>query len=62
MLDKRGNSNTAERIALMDNFIAWFGLEHIDSLLADIRVCGCAVDGFLESQRNPISYQDTEQF
>lgn len=40
MLDKRGNSNTEERIALMDDFISWFGLEHIDSLLADREFVG----------------------
>lgn len=30
MLDKRGNSSTQERIDLMQNFIDWFGPEHID--------------------------------
>lgn len=40
MLDKRGNSNTEERIALMDDFISWFGLEYIDSLLADREFVG----------------------
>ena len=34
MLDKRGNSNTGERIALVKDFIAWFGRKRIDCLLA----------------------------
>lgn len=35
MLDKRGNSNTSERIALVQDFIDCFGIECIDSLLVD---------------------------
>ncbi len=40
MLDKRGNSNTAERIALVRDFIAWFGRDRIDCLLADREFVG----------------------
>lgn len=40
MLDKRGNSNAAERIALVQNFIDWFGKERIDCLLADREFVG----------------------
>ncbi len=40
MLDKRGNSNTGERIALVKDFIAWFGRERIDSVLADREFIG----------------------
>ncbi|WP_051960122.1 IS4 family transposase [Sphingobacterium sp. ML3W] len=40
MLDKRGNSNTQERIDLMQNFIDWFGLDQIDCLLADREFVG----------------------
>lgn len=40
MLDKRGNSNTAERIGLISDFIAWFGRETIDCLLADREFVG----------------------
>lgn len=35
MLDKRGNSNTAECITLIQDFINWFGADRIDCLLAD---------------------------
>ncbi|HJW28298.1 MAG TPA: IS4 family transposase, partial [Saprospiraceae bacterium] len=39
-LPKKGNSNTAERIALIDQFIAIFGVEKIACLLADREFCG----------------------
>jgi len=40
MLDKRGNSNTSERIALVQDFIDCFGINCIDSLLADREFIG----------------------
>lgn len=40
MLDKRGNSNTGERIALIRDFMAWFGKDRIDCLLADREFVG----------------------
>ena len=40
MLDKRGNSNTQERINLVQNFINWFGKDRIDCLLADREFVG----------------------
>lgn len=40
MLDKRGNSNTQERIQLVERFISLFGRECIDSLLADREFVG----------------------
>ena len=40
MLDKRGNSHTSERIALIQNFIDWFGKDCIDCLLADREFVG----------------------
>lgn len=40
MLDKRGNSSTAERIALIQDFINWFGKDCIDCLLADREFIG----------------------
>ena len=40
MLEKRGNSNTQERIALVDRFVALFGKECIDSLVADREFVG----------------------
>lgn len=35
MLDKRGNSDTQERIDLVRQYVEWFGKESIDCLLAD---------------------------
>ncbi len=40
MLDKRGNSDTQERIDLMNNYLEWFGVETIDCLLADREFIG----------------------
>ncbi|NLN24901.1 MAG: IS4 family transposase [Bacteroidetes bacterium] len=40
MLDKRGNSHTSERIALVQDFIDWFGKDCIDSLVADREFVG----------------------
>jgi hypothetical protein len=40
MLDKRGNSNTQERIALVEDFISYFGKDVIDCLLADREFIG----------------------
>jgi len=40
MLDKRGNSNTKERIELMDSYIKWFGINTIDCLLCDREFIG----------------------
>ena len=40
MLDKRGNSNTPERIAIMERYIRLFGLKTIDYLLADREFVG----------------------
>lgn len=40
MLDKRGNSHTEERIALLKDFIKWFGKDCIDCLLADREFIG----------------------
>jgi hypothetical protein len=40
MLDKRGNSNTHERIEIMERYIKLFGNETIDCLLADREFVG----------------------
>lgn len=40
MLDKRGNSNTSERITLVQDFIDCFGKDCIDCLLADREFVG----------------------
>jgi len=54
MLDKRGNSNTQERIDLTQKHIDWFGKETIDCLLADREF---VVDKWLEFlNENSIPY------
>lgn len=40
LLPKRGNSNTTERINLINRFIRLFGAEHIDCLVADREFVG----------------------
>ena len=40
MLDKRGNSNTGERIAIIERYIRLFGYPGIDCLLADREFVG----------------------
>jgi len=50
MLHKRGNSNTHERIELVQRFIRLFGSDCIDSLLADREFVGEKWLGYLNSQ------------
>ncbi|MBJ7881997.1 IS4 family transposase [Gelidibacter salicanalis] len=40
MLDKRGNSDTQERIDLVRQYVEWFGKQSIDCLLADREFVG----------------------
>ncbi|WP_445956000.1 IS4 family transposase [Yeosuana sp.] len=54
MLDKRGNSNSRERIDLVNRFIHLFGKEAIDSIVADREFVGEQWLGFLN--RNSIRY------
>jgi hypothetical protein len=54
MLDKRGNSNTSERIALVQDFIDCFGKDCIDSLVADREFVGEQWLNFLNT--NQIRY------
>lgn len=54
MLDKKGNSNTDERIELICNFIRWFGRDCIDCLLADREFVGSQWLDFLSL--NKIKY------
>ncbi len=54
MLDKRGNSNMNERIALINDFIDWFGKDCINCLLADREFIGKDWLGFLNE--NNIRY------
>ena len=54
MLDKQGNSNTNERIALMQDFMDWLGRDSIDCLLADREFIGDRWLGFFNE--NHIRY------
>jgi hypothetical protein len=54
LLDKKGNSNTKERIELINDFIKWFGKDCIDSLLADREFVGNEWLNFLN--HNSIKY------
>ena len=54
MLDKRGNSNTRERIGLVQQYLDWFGAGTIDCLLADREFVGDDWLGFLND--NNIRY------
>jgi len=51
MLDKRGNSNTAERIELINKYLDWFGKDTINCLLADREFVGDAWLEFLNENR-----------
>jgi hypothetical protein len=51
LLDKKGNSNTKERIELINDFIKWFGKDCIDSLLADREFVGNEWLNFLNNNR-----------
>lgn len=51
MLDKRGNSDMAERIELIKQYIEWFGKENIDCLLADREFVGDKWTEFLNENR-----------
>jgi len=54
VLDKAGNSDTAERIALMERFLAVFGTARIAALLADREFVG--EDWFRWLQKNGIPF------
>ena len=51
LLDKRGNSNCAERISLIQRFIRLFGNECIDCIMADREFVGEQWIGFLNEQK-----------
>jgi len=51
MLDKRGNSNTSERIALVQDLIDHFGKDRIDCLLADREFVGHKWLNFLNENK-----------
>ena len=61
-LDKKGNSNTAERIAIMEKFIATFGVSSISWLLADREFIGKKWFKFLRQQNIPFRIRVKQNF
>lgn len=61
-LDKKGNSNTAERIAIMEKFIATFGASSIAWLLADREFVGKKWFKFLRQQKIPFRIRIKQNF
>ncbi|MFA7493079.1 MAG: hypothetical protein WCZ43_06145 [Proteiniphilum sp.] len=51
MLDKKGNSSSEERIALIDRFIRIFGKECTDCIMADREFVGEKWIGYLNCER-----------
>lgn len=61
-LNKRGNSNTNERIKLIENFINLFGVERIQSLTADREFVGFAWFNWLIEKKIPFSIRVRNNF
>jgi hypothetical protein len=61
-LDKKGNSNTAERIAIMECFIATFGVSSIAWLLADREFVGKKWFKFLRKENIPFRIRIKQNF
>jgi len=62
LLPKRGNSDTAERIALVERFIALFGRDCIGCLVADREFVGSRWVGYLNAQCIPYHIRIRENF
>ena len=62
MLPKKGNSNTCERIALMDRYIRLFGRESIECIVADREFVGKEWLGYLNNMRIPYHIRIKENF
>jgi hypothetical protein len=61
-LDKEGNSNTAERIAIMEKFMTTFGASSIAWLLADREFVGKKWFKFLRQQKIPFRIRIKQNF
>ena len=61
-LDKRGNSNTRERITLMERFIKIFGVEKIRCLTADREFIGFKWFSYLLERKIPFRIRIKENF
>ena len=55
MLDKKGNSNTAERMELLSRFIRLFGKQRIKALLADREFIGADWFDWLNQEKIPFN-------
>jgi hypothetical protein len=62
MLDKRGNSDTKERIMIMNRYIKLFGLDTIDCLLADREFVGTHWMAYLNRRKIPYHIRIRENF
>jgi hypothetical protein len=62
MLDKRGNSDTKERIMIMDRYIKLFGFDTIDCLLADREFVGAHWTAYLNRRKIPYHLRIRENF
>ena len=61
LLDKKGNSSTAERMALMERFLARFAVERIECLTADREFRGHQWLSVSDPARHPLSLAHTQQ-
>ena len=61
-LDKRGNSNTQERITLMERFIKFFGIEKIRCLTADREFIGFEWFSYLLEKEIPFRIRIKDNF
>ena len=55
-LPKKGNSNTKERIELLEKFIQIFGVEKIDRLLGDREFIGETWFAYLSTHQSNFAY------
>jgi hypothetical protein len=62
MLDKRGNSDTKERISILDRYIKLFGLDTIECLLADREFVGAKWIAYLNRRKIPYYIRIRENF
>jgi hypothetical protein len=62
MLDKRGNSDTDERIEIMERYIRLFGAETIDCLLADREFVGARWINYLNTNNTGYHIRIRENF
>ena len=62
VLDKAGNSNTKERIAILEHVLRLFGVDKIASLLADREFIGDAWLAWLQNGHRYFKYTSAFRF